>query len=218
MARLRTYGNLVASPGGRSFYSAPRKRTRRARAPVTPALKAALAKQRKERQAEYQSALSGARNTIRQQATQLRETFGGHSTEYYAQEILQRGRLERGRRKPSRWNAFLRQELKMRNAGTPSTIVLYVIAPQTKPPELPAGQPKLKSNDVVREISKKWKMMDPETKVAITDPLMEELVASREEADMGAKIAPVHILNDVSATMSKINREVSLLKTYQTFF
>ena len=100
--------------------------------------------------------------------------------------------------------------MKVRNAGTPSTIVSYIIVPQTKPPELPAGQPKLKSNDVVGEISKKWKTMDPETRAAITDPLMEELVASREEADMGAKIAPVHILNDVSATMSKINREVSL--------
>ena len=98
----------------------------------------------------------------------------------------------------------------MQNAGTPSTVVLYVIAPQTKSPELPAGQPKLKSNDVVGEISKKWKTMDLEMKVAITDPLMEELVASREEADTGAKIALVHILNDVSATMSKINCEVSL--------
>lgn len=42
----------------------------------------------------------------------------------------------------------------------------------------------------------------------ITDPLMDELMASREEADTKAKIAPVHILNDVSATMARINREV----------
>ena len=96
MARLRTYGNLVASPGGRSFYSTPHKPTRRARTPVTPALKAALAKRRKESQAEYQSALSGARDTIRQQATQLRETFGGHSAEYSlgADPYLPRGLIE----------------------------------------------------------------------------------------------------------------------------
>ena len=50
--------------------------------------------------------------------------------------------------------------------------------------------------------------MDPETKLAVTEPLMEELVASRKEADTKAKIAPVHVLNDVSATMAKINREV----------
>ena len=117
MARLRAYGNVVAYPGGRSFYTAPSKRTHRARAPVTPALKSALTKQRKERRAKYQSALYNARDTVRQQATQLRETFGGHAIEYYTQEILQHGQLEQGRRKPSRWNVFLRQELKLRNAG-----------------------------------------------------------------------------------------------------
>ena len=49
--------------------------------------------------------------------------------------------------------------------------------------------------------------MDPETKATVTDPLMQDLVASREEADTGAKIAPVHV-NDVSATMARINNEV----------
>jgi hypothetical protein len=61
--------------------------------------------------------MKDARDIVDQRALQLREVFGGHSTEYYAQEILQRGRIERGRRKPSRWNAFLRNELKKRNKG-----------------------------------------------------------------------------------------------------
>ena len=117
MVRLRTYGHVVPSPSGRSFYSNPRKRTRRPKAPVTPALKVALAKQREVRRAEYTSALKDARDVVQKHATQLRETFGSHSTEYYAQEILQRGRLERGRRKPSRWNVYLREELKARNSG-----------------------------------------------------------------------------------------------------
>lgn len=94
MTRLRTYGKVIASPGGRSFYSNPRKRTRRTKAPITPALREALAKRRGERRTEYHSALKDARDTIRRQAIQLRETFGGHSDEYYAQEIMQRGRLE----------------------------------------------------------------------------------------------------------------------------
>jgi len=50
--------------------------------------------------------------------------------------------------------------------------------------------------------------MDQETKVALTDPLMEDLIASQQEADMKLKIPPVHVLHDVSATMAKINREV----------
>lgn len=117
MVRLRTYSKVIASPSGRSFYSNPRKRTRRARAPITPALKDALAKQREARQAEYKLALKDARNSVHKQAMQLHEVFGGHSTDYYNQEILQRGRLERARRKPSRWNAYLREEIRIRNAG-----------------------------------------------------------------------------------------------------
>lgn len=117
MARLRNYGPVVASPGGRSFYSNPRKRTRRAKAPLTPALKDALAKRRNERRGEYTSALKEARDSIRKQAVQLREVFGAHSVGYYTQEIFQRARLEQARRKPTRWNAFLKQELKTRNAG-----------------------------------------------------------------------------------------------------
>jgi hypothetical protein len=75
--------------------------------------------------------------------------------------------------------------------------------------ELPAGEPKFKSNEVVGDISKMWSTMDPETKVAVTDPLMEELVTLREEIDTKVKLTPVHTLNDVSATIAKINHEVS---------
>lgn len=74
--------------------------------------------------------------------------------------------------------------------------------------ELEPGQPKLKSNDIVKDAAQRWNVMSPEAKAAIADPLLEGLVASREAADMKPKIAPVHVLNDVSATMLKINREV----------
>ena len=136
MVRLRNYGHITVSSGGRSFYSNPRKRTRRARAPVTPALKEALVKRREARRVEYTSALKDARNAIHTQATQLRELFGGHSTDYYTQEILQRGRLERARRRPSRWNAYLRQELKRRNAGT-EVVVSYAAAANYVPRAVP---------------------------------------------------------------------------------
>ena len=128
MVKLRTYGQVVASPGGRSFYSNPRKRTRRVRAPVTPALREVLRRQWEEHRAEYRLALKDARDTIDQYAAQLRETFGGHSAEYYAHEILQRGQLERSRRKPSQWNAYLCQELKARNAGTEMVTSYVAIA------------------------------------------------------------------------------------------
>ena len=125
MARIRNYDPVVAAPGGRSFYSSLRKRSRAQRAPITPALKESLKKQRVARRAGYTLALKDAREAVFQQATQLRESFGGHSTEYYTQEILQRGQLERGRRKPSRWNAYLHHELKTRSSGT-ETIISYI--------------------------------------------------------------------------------------------
>ena len=83
-----------------------------------------------------------------------------------------------------------------------------VSLPNPHPPELSTGQPKLKSNDIVGKVSKMWNMMDTKTKVAITDPLIDELAVSQEEADTKTKIVPVHVLNDVSATMAKINCEV----------
>lgn len=51
-------------------------------------------------------------------------------------------------------------------------------------------------------------MLDSGTKVALTDPLLQELVTWREEVDTKPKITPIHVLKDVTATMAKINQEV----------
>jgi Tfp pilus assembly protein FimV len=82
------YVRVLASPSGRNFYSTPRKRTRRPRAPITPVLKETLTKQRESRREQYASALKDARGLVQVHATQLCETFGGHSVDYYTQEIL----------------------------------------------------------------------------------------------------------------------------------
>jgi hypothetical protein len=57
MARLKAYTSLTTAPGGRSFYSTPRKRVRKRGAPLTAALKGVLAKRRQERQQGFTSAL-----------------------------------------------------------------------------------------------------------------------------------------------------------------
>jgi riboflavin synthase alpha subunit len=56
----------------------------------TPAEKAELALVRRARQETYSKALSEARAVVLEQATQLRERFGGHSIEYYYEEIMQK--------------------------------------------------------------------------------------------------------------------------------
>ena len=138
MARIRDYGQVIASPRGRSFYSNPRKRIRRARAPITPALKNALAKQHEIRRTEYTLALKDARDAVHKQATQLREVFGGHSVDYYIQEILQRGRLERARWGLLRWNTYLGQEVRTRNSGR-EFITLHAIIAKPCPKNCPKG-------------------------------------------------------------------------------
>lgn len=75
---------------------------------------------------------------------------------------------------------------------------------------LPSGA-KLKSNNIVGEVAETWRSMSSDEKVSATEGLLGELVEARQEADTKAKITPVHILNDVSATMAKINREVHYL-------
>ena len=50
--------------------------------------------------------------------------------------------------------------------------------------------------------------MDPELKLVMTDPLLEELKIWREDAETKPKTTPIHVLKDVTATMQKINQEV----------
>ena len=63
---------------------------------------------------------------------------------------------------------------------------------------------------IVPELSQKWHAMSEATKIDLTDPLLEEHAALREEADTKPKVIPTHILGDVSSTMAKITHEVRL--------
>lgn len=54
---------------------------------------------------------------VKAQAAQLNEQFGGHSTEYYEKEIMQRSRITTGKRSVNRWNVYLRDEVKKTNDG-----------------------------------------------------------------------------------------------------
>ena len=80
--------------------------------------------------------------------------------------------------------------------------------PDSPPLALEPGQRKFKSNDISQELSKKWKAMDEDTKAQVTDPLVDELVVLRADADTKAKVIPAHAFNDVASTMRKIAIEV----------
>ena len=93
----------------------------------------------------------------------------------------------------------------------------YSSLPFNRVLELSPGQPKLKSNNIAGEATQEWNVMDAEKKAEVTNPLIEELVLVRKEADTKLRITPVHILNDVSATVAKIKHEVHPISLTNVF-
>ena len=77
----------------------------------TPAEKAAIKAKNYERKVVYADALSRVQDIVMQEAIKLQEQFSLHTIEYYFKAILQAPHLTKKKR-PSRWNAYLRQEIK----------------------------------------------------------------------------------------------------------
>ena len=52
-----------------------------------------------------------------EQATLLEEEFGGHTMEWYFEEIMQQSHITKSKRGTSHWNTFLWNEVKHINDG-----------------------------------------------------------------------------------------------------
>lgn len=63
------------------------------------------------------NAFNDIREVIWKHAEQMKEEFGKRPASWYFEAIMQRGRVDRTRRKPNRWNAYLSQEVTKRNEG-----------------------------------------------------------------------------------------------------
>lgn len=102
-----------------------RHRAKRRALRRTSTEKQALKAKRREKKEAYSKALEEARAAMWEQAALMRERFGSHTLEYYVREIMQDARLNKTRRAPSRWNAFLSLEVQRLNQGqcsnSPST-------------------------------------------------------------------------------------------------
>jgi hypothetical protein len=83
----------------------------------TPSEKQALKAKRQERKREYNEALEEVIDMVRKQAAILRGKYGGHSVQWYFEEIMQQARITKGQRKVSAWNAYLSAESKRINNG-----------------------------------------------------------------------------------------------------
>ena len=84
----------------------------------TAAEKEAMAAKRAERQEEYSKALQEARDVVNEHAKRLHAQFGGHSIEYYQQEIIQVSRKSLSQRGPNGYSIYLRSKLAELNACT----------------------------------------------------------------------------------------------------
>ena len=83
----------------------------------TPQEKAIIKERRQARVKDLNEALDEARQVIKDEARKLRERFGGHSEQYFYEQLLQTSRFSKSQRKVSKWNAYYRSQVKLANEG-----------------------------------------------------------------------------------------------------
>lgn len=94
-----------------------RSRSKKTGHVLSPAQKAQLRLERKERTVSLNQALRAARQSVWDSAKKMHADFQTHSSEYFFRLIMQTQRVTNNKRRTSRWNAFLSKEVQRRNAG-----------------------------------------------------------------------------------------------------
>ncbi|KAG2029493.1 hypothetical protein BDR03DRAFT_880613, partial [Suillus americanus] len=159
----------------------------------TEAEKKALAEKRKAHKGAYKDALADAQDLVMQEAVKLREQFPGRTVEYHFEAILQRTHTKQKSRKPTRWNAFLRSEVKAMNAGR-------------EPDER-----RIKATEVGREIAERWNTMSQQEKIDVTKDLMEDLEEHRNNKSLTSHNVPISAFHDIRATLDSVTQTLANL-------
>ncbi|KAG2128014.1 hypothetical protein DEU56DRAFT_915618 [Suillus clintonianus] len=170
----------------------PWRRSSRPRVKHSAAEKSAARKQRKEFRTEYSAALAAARDIIWEQAIQLREKFGHHSVDYY-ETIMQQSRKTVNKCPATRWNVFVRQEVKRANDA------------------LPPGTEHQKAPAMMKDLSEHWKDMSKDEREAITEDTVGDLNNHREMKELFQRNITVSLFQDVKRTLASIDRELAAL-------
>ncbi|KAG1766623.1 hypothetical protein EV702DRAFT_1204089 [Suillus placidus] len=155
----------------------PWRRSSRPRVKRSAAEKSAARKRCKEFCTEYSAALAAARDIIWEQAIQLREKFGCHSVDYYYETIMQQSRKTVNKRPATRWNAFIRQEVKCANDA------------------LPPGTEHQKAPAMMKDLSECWKDMSKDEREAITEDAIGDLNDHREMKELSQRNIALAALN-----------------------
>ncbi|KAG2126017.1 hypothetical protein DEU56DRAFT_743179 [Suillus clintonianus] len=159
----------------------------------TASEKAALKEKRLAHRITYADALKDAREVVQEQAKLLHEKFGGHSIQYYHEELMQRARMAASSRSPSRWNAFVRREVKRMN--------------QERPP----GSPFLKASHCVKGLAARWNGMSKDEQEKETADAMKDLEDHRESKQLALHNVPLNAFQDVRKSLELLDREIHAL-------
>lgn len=174
----------------------------------TRAEKRAIRDKNLVRRKDYAQALADARAVVRQQAEHLHEHYGGHSVQYYHQEIIQDSRITAASRKPSAWNAYLSSEIKRINEGTSAC---FLFSPRLTFFSILANpQNRRKANELAPEISARWKAMSEDEQGAIGEDLIPVIEEQREAKALARRNVPLETFGDASKTLQNIEAEVRL--------
>ncbi|KAG6877060.1 hypothetical protein C0993_010604 [Termitomyces sp. T159_Od127] len=159
----------------------------------TAAAKAEAKARRNACQEDYSAALQRVIELVETEAVKLHEQFGGHTVDYYKAEILQVGRMKIETRAVSRWNAYLRHEVKLANENCEE------------------GQERQKAHQLSKALCEKWNAMSEEEKITLTDPLIEELKDHRANMQYGRHNVEIGTFNDTTQCLLAMEHYMTAL-------
>jgi len=156
-------------------------------------------------------ALAEAHQLVIQEAMKLHDRFGGHSIQYYYEEILHQSHFTKGQRSVTAWNAFLGAEVKCINDGKWQDYhhCFVFLLMMTHHLERPEGEERQKAPALAPEIAERWNSMSPSEQKAATKDLINDLQDRREMKALSTRNIPVEAFHDAQATIKNLEREAS---------
>lgn len=136
----------------------------------------------------------------------MQTEFGQHPASWYFEAIMQRGRVDRTRRRANRWNAYLSQEVTKRNESKLISRYFYV-----KSLIFIGVNGELPKNGVtvnISEIRATWNAMTKEEQFAATDKAMEELEEKRAVKVLAERKLAHSSFQDARHTAETIQEDV----------
>ncbi|KAI1793198.1 hypothetical protein LXA43DRAFT_1060201 [Ganoderma leucocontextum] len=137
--------------------------------------------------------LQDARDRVMEMAGEMQKRFPRHSEKYYFRLIMQDSRLNAKSRNPSRWNAFLSQEMERRNSG------------------LTDGRKNISQDAVIQEIAAAWRSLTKEEQIAATEERLQTIADRRSVRKRKIPTAPIQAFHDARATTQSIENELRAL-------